>query len=1186
MNFMIRAFFLLLIINTSLLSARAADYVVTSAAFDGTGTLKNAIETANASNLLRPFVIEFNVSPGSVINVNGFEISRPVIVDATTMPGYVGNPLVGIKGTRWTQMGNGGENGFLFLAGSDGSAVKGLHIGGFKYGIASRASNCVFENNVFNRNLHGIHIRSGAKNVDIRANILGMDGIGADTLFNYDGIIVENSTNVTIGGDMVSKGNLISGNWYKGIYVRGNNVNLRIENNKIGTDITGRYAVGNMDGIFFDNGSSNSSVYVHENLISGNTSNGIFVEKEYGAITLTGNLIGTDITGFKAIPNPKGIYTNTYNGTMNLGQAGSEPNTISGNTWGIFFRYGHLVVENNFIGLSSDGNVVLGNDQYGLFTSSTASCRIGNGEKAGANYICSNGDAGIFVNSSNNTEITRNYVGISYRGDFLGNKYGILLKDSPYTEIKGCYVSDNKVYNIHLTNSDNCKISSNFIGISFNKSSRSSRNIISADGINVFSSDYCQIGGELPSDGNVICGNHNGIFVLVSNVANIKNNRIGIDQDNDDASPNNNGMLVISSQSSGISDNYVGNNRSLGIGFESCGNLTIKGNKVGIDSQNDEVENGEEGLRLISTNMSDISDNIICASGRAGVSLSNSSNNTFYGNRVGTDETGIVNLRNKGNGIELKAGSNNNVIGSIATGKANIIAFNMGNGILVEASEENKLSANLIYANEAEKAINLNLDQDGSLLGNTGKATPVISSVALNSGNLVVEGTSSAIGDTLQFFSSDNDGQEAFEFLNAYTTISDGAMNWSASIPISALPDGYFVVTATDENNNTSEMSEVSGISNCPTAKPVFTYSVACPDKPLYAGKFVDFEVANYETGYYYVWELEEDVSPMVETTEFISYPFQTGGTKSVRVIQRIANCAVASDPVPIEVTEFKINAPHNKLCEGEVVNLSVEPDNLSPSDYTWYRYGIPLDNTGPDLSVRQGGAYKVEISSWNCDEGQGGDAELLMVGLSDEIMDGTASKTILIVERICIVSRPGWISCGDCLGQFQPEPDKDYVISLWVREDVDEFVETYQRAGVKLDFKTRGEDNIPGPDISLEPIYPDPDEPVMDGWQKIQAEFRVPKNTVVTEIRLLRSSEVDIYYDDIRIHPVESNPKTYVYDPATLRLMAILDENNYATFYEYDQEGKLIRVKKETERGIMTIQENFNNIHKRTGIE
>jgi hypothetical protein len=57
-------------------------------------------------------------------------------------------------------------------------------------------------------------------------------------------------------------------------------------------------------------------------------------------------------------------------------------------------------------------------------------------------------------------------------------------------------------------------------------------------------------------------------------------------------------------------------------------------------------------------------------------------------------------------------------------------------------------------------------------------------------------------------------------------------------------------------------------------------------------------------------------------------------------------------------------------------------------------------------------------------------------------------------------------------------------------------------------------------------------------------------------------------------MHPFKGNMKTFVYDPITQRLKSELDENNYATFYEYDQEGGLIRVKKETERGVFTIQE------------
>jgi hypothetical protein len=65
------------------------------------------------------------------------------------------------------------------------------------------------------------------------------------------------------------------------------------------------------------------------------------------------------------------------------------------------------------------------------------------------------------------------------------------------------------------------------------------------------------------------------------------------------------------------------------------------------------------------------------------------------------------------------------------------------------------------------------------------------------------------------------------------------------------------------------------------------------------------------------------------------------------------------------------------------------------------------------------------------------------------------------------------------------------------------------------------------------------------------------------------------VLMDDLRIFPYDGQLKTFTYDDKTMRLMAEMDENNYATFYEYDDEGSLIRVKKETERGIMTIKEN-----------
>ena len=101
------------------------------------------------------------------------------------------------------------------------------------------------------------------------------------------------------------------------------------------------------------------------------------------------------------------------------------------------------------------------------------------------------------------------------------------------------------------------------------------------------------------------------------------------------------------------------------------------------------------------------------------------------------------------------------------------------------------------------------------------------------------------------------------------------------------------------------------------------------------------------------------------------------------------------------------------------------------------------------------------------------------------------------------------------------------------------------------------------------------PDGNIIDGWQRISKSFVIPQNAEKMRIALKNESgDNRVYFDDIRFHPFNASVKSYVYDPKTLRLAAELDDENYATFYEYDEEGALVRIKKETERGVMTIRE------------
>jgi hypothetical protein len=103
----------------------------------------------------------------------------------------------------------------------------------------------------------------------------------------------------------------------------------------------------------------------------------------------------------------------------------------------------------------------------------------------------------------------------------------------------------------------------------------------------------------------------------------------------------------------------------------------------------------------------------------------------------------------------------------------------------------------------------------------------------------------------------------------------------------------------------------------------------------------------------------------------------------------------------------------------------------------------------------------------------------------------------------------------------------------------------------------------------------------IIDGWQRVELEFTVPTSATDIRVSFQNTGIKDTYIDDIRIHPFNSSLKSYVFDPITLRLSAELDERNFATFYEYDIEGQLSRIKKETERGVMTVQEARQNSSK-----
>lgn len=91
-----------------------------------------------------------------------------------------------------------------------------------------------------------------------------------------------------------------------------------------------------------------------------------------------------------------------------------------------------------------------------------------------------------------------------------------------------------------------------------------------------------------------------------------------------------------------------------------------------------------------------------------------------------------------------------------------------------------------------------------------------------------------------------------------------------------------------------------------------------------------------------------------------------------------------------------------------------------------------------------------------------------------------------------------------------------------------------------------------------------------IDGWRLYEG--TVPVSLFASKITVTLPQ--GFYYDDMRGYPTDANMKAFVYNPVNQKLIATLDENNFATMYEYDNENQLIRINKETERGILTVQE------------
>jgi parallel beta-helix repeat protein len=439
------------------------------------GSLRGAIVQADDLPTADTVVIDFDSDGGGFDTFQPVaplpQITRPVTIDGTTQPLYKGStttgtaPFVQIDGGLLPSNGYYGANGLTFTSGASGSVVKGIEVTGFGYiGIEFQGASNIqlvndtvglqvtagfgYQKDVVMPNYYGVEFDGGSGNVVNDLTIAGntvdglrLNGSSNNTVENSfigtdsTGMMHTDFAQVSLGnGGRYSYGtglyifngaqsntvnnNVISNNGTYGVLLSGGAMYNTLTNNKIGTDVSGSYALPNQTGVMIQNGASFNNIGISGptfssggNLISGNSWDGLWItgsgtEGNWAA----GDRIGTDEYGNYAIPNWNGVqltggaYYNVLYGDMISGNASDGVFISDSNT-------AYNVLEYDQIGVNVLGNA-LGNGQNGVILVNGTSnnqvygCTI---EFSGAVGLCTYGAGG--GNSFTYNNVVNNYGG-------------------------------------------------------------------------------------------------------------------------------------------------------------------------------------------------------------------------------------------------------------------------------------------------------------------------------------------------------------------------------------------------------------------------------------------------------------------------------------------------------------------------------------------------------------------------------------------------------------------------------------------------------------------------------------------------------------------------------------------------------------------------------------------------------
>jgi titin len=613
--------------------------------------------------------------------------------------------------------------------------------------------------------LGGVDFRNGAGFNQVQGSFIGTSVTGGGKLGNGgNGVTLESGAfSNSLGGPGL--GNVISANNGDGVEITDSGTKSNVlEDNRIGTNGSASAALGNTaEGVLIANGASDNTVgglsgatspLPVDNVISGNKANGVAITgKGTTGNVVEGNLIGTDASVKKALPNGRDGVVLTHDAASNI-VGGSDPragNLISGNKEsGVLINHSATAstVQNNAIGVGAAGAVALANGQDGIDLLSSGDSVLGN-------LVSGNQGSGLVLEGSQDL-IQGNRIGTDVTGSFsIANQHdGVLLvlligpggnTVGGTARGAGNLISGNGWNGIEIggpTSAGNL-IEGNDIGTDApgQKAVANTR-----DGILVKNTTGYAIGGASPFAGNVISGNgQDGVEITGghSSGLTLQGNRIGTNFTGQAAVPNQgNGVHIHDGASKntvggsgGAAGNVISGNVGDGVLIAVADANVISANRIGTNFNGSAaLANQGNGVHIVHAGGNTVGGgapfrNLISGNTHDGVLIASASDdNVVSGDWIGTDASGTKALQNGGDGVDLMQAAVRNTVGGIPStsnqAPGNVISGNHGSGVVItgDGTDQNLVEGNYIGTTPSGAAA----------LGNLGDGVDVLKNASNN----------------------------------------------------------------------------------------------------------------------------------------------------------------------------------------------------------------------------------------------------------------------------------------------------------------------------------------------------------------------------------------------------------------------------------------------------------------------